>query len=166
MVFVFRNIVIGLLQLVIKMVVGLSRHATAQMNALMSLCILWMVLLMLPTCGPARVQTISYFIAKYCPMFFLRFILVPVEVPRKTGMTRDDPFNINASCADLSNINARHAKGIVESTAKYCPTDVFGHLVTPVNSIGPGVEMGKNELLNNLGRTTKRHQRLHGGHGC
>merc|ERR1719401_2852039 len=56
-------------------------------------------------------------------------VLIPADMTRKPGMTRDDLFKTNAGIA----------KGIVEACAKYCPQAVLGMIVNPVNSIVPAM---------------------------
>ncbi|KAJ8530689.1 hypothetical protein K7X08_023570 [Anisodus acutangulus] len=57
----------------------------------------------------------------------LDVVVIPAGVPRKTGMTQDDLFNINANIV----------KGLVEAVADNCP-DAFIHIISnPVNSTVP-----------------------------
>merc|ERR1712203_692733 len=56
-------------------------------------------------------------------------VLIPAGMPRKPGMTRDDPFKVNADIA----------KKIVEACAKFCPEAVLGMIVNPVNSVVPAM---------------------------
>merc|ERR1719478_176202 len=56
--------------------------------------------------------------------------MVPAAgMARKPGMTRDDPFAINAGIA----------KGLVDACAKFCPNAVVGLIVNPVNSVVPAM---------------------------
>mmetsp|Transcript_12515 Transcript_12515/g.24926 ORF Transcript_12515/g.24926 Transcript_12515/m.24926 type:complete len:328 (+) Transcript_12515:62-1045(+) len=56
-------------------------------------------------------------------------VIIPAGMPRKPGMTR----------ADLLNVNADIAKGLVEACAKWCPKAVVALIVNPVNSIVPAM---------------------------
>merc|ERR1719210_742639 len=58
-----------------------------------------------------------------------QLVLIPAGLPRKPGMTR----------ANLLNVNADIAKGLVEACANYCPNAVIALIVNPVNSIVPAM---------------------------
>mmetsp|Transcript_840 Transcript_840/g.1725 ORF Transcript_840/g.1725 Transcript_840/m.1725 type:complete len:329 (+) Transcript_840:54-1040(+) len=58
-----------------------------------------------------------------------QLVMIPAGMPRKPGMTR----------ADLLNVNADIAKGLVEACAKYCPKAVVALIVNPVNSVVPAM---------------------------
>merc|ERR1719442_56704 len=63
------------------------------------------------------------------PLTGAHLVLIPADLPRKPGQTRDDLFKVNADIA----------KGLVEACAKYCPEAVVGLIVNPVNSIVPAM---------------------------